>query len=312
MMIQPERLRKGDAVAFLTPATEIRPEYVRGAEEFFRRRGYDARVYPHAYGPRDGSFAANLDGRLTDLEEAILDPDVKLIFCNRGGYGCQQLLAARPAERWIRLVRENPKWILGFSDISALHALWNTAGVMSIHASMAKEFTEHPDGAPVAETMAILVEGAHKAPELIGEPCEYNIHGEAEGELVGGNLAVLDGLAATPFDVLSEDFLRGKILFIEDVGEKIYKVDRMLTRLAMTGALHAVAGIAIGIFTDYTPDRNYRTMEEMIADRLRLLGVRCPVAYRLPIGHIDAQLPVVCGQKYSLLSASGAKLKVKS
>ncbi len=307
----PPPLRRGDKIAIIAPATEVKEFWVRGAADELRRRGYRPVIYPHTLGPRSGTYAAPEDDRLSDLKAAVKDPEVALVFCARGGYGCIHLLS----EEMRRLVRENPKWLLGFSDISALHALWQSAGVESLHCSMAKQLVlfdieshseeistqalpEKPSEEMlprlrdcVRDMFAILEETAEKVVYEAESPCGA-VTGKASGTIVGGNLAVLNGLAATPWDMLDADFLRGKILFLEDIGEKIYQVERMLTRLRMAGVFEAVSGVIFGQFTDYRPDRNFSSMEDMIRTRIRQWGVRCPVALSFPIGHTSWNCPV--------------------
>lgn len=299
LRIMNHELKKGDKIAIITPATVCREEYIDGAADYIRRRGYVPVIMPHAKGPADGTYAAPLADRVADLTAAIEDPEIKAILCSRGGFGCIHLVDK------INLIAidENPKWIIGFSDISILHALWQSRGIMSLHSSMAKQLTLHPD-APETEGIFAVLEGKEdlERPEIFtSADGEVLIPGEAEGILTGGNLAVLNGLANTPLDILAPHYLKGKILFLEDVGEKIYQVDRMLTRLYLAGALHAVEGLIFGEFTEYQPDKNFSSMEEMISTRLKEWDITCPTLLHASIGHIDRNRPVVIGRK-ALLS----------
>lgn len=300
MMTIPPYLRKGDKIAIISPATEIKPEYIDGAEAYLSARGYRPVVMPHARGPRHGTFAASDDDRTADFLSALTDPEIKLIFCSRGGYGCVHLMDHVTTD----MIRRNPKWLLGFSDISVLHALWQKAGVASLHASMAKQLALFPDSDITEQTMRIL-EGTLATPEnpyRIGcGKAEMVIGGKDGGEdairgvLTGGNLAVLNGLASTPLDILSPDHLRGKILVLEDVGEKIYQIERMLTRLHLSGALDAPEALVFGQFTDYQPDRNFPSMNDMIAYRLDRWGVATPSLLDFPAGHTDSNAPIPLG-----------------
>lgn len=291
-MIIPPYLKPGDKIAIISPATEVKPEYIDGAEAYLRRRGYRPVVMPHAKGPRCGTFAASDAERLSDLKAALTDSEVRLIFCSRGGYGCVHLLEHIPVE----MVAANAKWLLGFSDISALHALWQTAGVCSLHASMAKQLTEAPDSDVTEQTMQIL-EGKLATAEHPYQAGSLRFEGEDKDapRLVGGNLAVLNGLAGTPWDVLSAERLKGKVLVLEDVGEKIYQVERMLTRLHLSGALKAPERIVFGQFTDYKADRNFPTMEAMIESRMREWSDREEWSSGESFGHIDENLPLPLG-----------------
>lgn len=306
-------IKPGDKIAIISPATEVKPHWIHGAVAELKRRGYEPVVMPHAFGPRHGTFAASDAERLSDLKEALVNDDIKAILCARGGYGGVHLLS----KEMERIVAENPKWIIGFSDVSVFHALWQKAGVESLHCSMAKKLTlcniagqtdeireaalpdtpvgeEMKDVEYCAETMFSILEGRSDKSGITYEAVspEGVVCGEAEGAIAGGNLAVLNGLASTPWDILSPEFLRGKILFLEDVGEKIYQVERMLTRLHLSGVFESVAGIIFGKFTDYRPDRNFSSMEEMIASRIKEWGVRVPVALSFPIGHVSCNYPV--------------------
>lgn len=303
--------------AIISPATEVKPFYIDGAAAELRRRGHEVTVFPHAKGPRCGTFAAPDADRLADLRRALTDPDIDVILCARGGYGCNHLISKDLEE----CVKNNPKWLIGFSDVSALHALWLRARVSSLHASMAKQLTLYSPSTLPADVLECVKEELPQEEEaaqlsactdamfaiLNGEEIRYdvpptplNIPGMAEGEIVGGNLAVLNGLAATPWDILDADYLDGKILFLEDVGEKIYQIERMLKRLQLSGALSKPAAIIFGQFTDYKPDRNFDSMESMISARLKEWGISCPVAFNFPIGHTHHNLPIPEGARARL------------
>lgn len=313
-------IKKGDKIAILSPATVVKPFWIDGAAIELKRRGYEPVLMPHAKGPACGTFAASDANRLSDLVSAIKDPEIAAILCARGGYGCIHLLSGELQ----RLVAENPKWIIGFSDISALHALWQKAGVASLHCSMAKQLTlydiinmpatireaaaaETPGTAQLAairectDNMFDILEGKDCKIEYTAPTADGAICGEASGKIIGGNLAVLNGLAATPWDILSAEYVSGKILFLEDVGEKIYQVERMLTRLHLAGVFDSAAGIIFGQFTDYRPDLNFPSMEAMISARLKEWDVKIPVALNFPIGHVSDNRPIPEGADARML-----------
>lgn len=297
MMTRPESLRPGDTIAVISPATTVKREYVEGAAARLREMGFVPRVMPHACGPADGTYAASVENRLHDFLEAWRDPEVKCVLCARGGYGAVHLLPRLSAEN----LAASPKWLVGFSDISALHALMQRCGIISLHASMAKHLALFPEDDPAtAALMRILC--SDNTVEYSWEPEGMDNHpGQAEGILRGGNLAVLDGLAATPYDIL--DIKEGEevILFIEDIAEPIYKVERILMRLYLSGALHRARGLVAGQFTEYRPDANFATMEAMISCRLREWGLgSLPVAFNAPTGHIDGNLPLPEGYRARL------------
>ena len=259
-MIFPCPLKDGDRIAIISPP---RPSCRNTST-----------VLPSCSAPKDsipslctppsaaacGSFAVYESDRLADLKSAIHDKTVKGILCARGGYGCAELLPYLSPEE----VRENPKWLIGFSDISALHALWQRAGVASIHEPMAKHMTLLGVSDPCTRALLSILRGDTKM-DYSAAPSGYNIEGCAEGRLIGGNLAVLNGLAATPYDLLSAEATDCAILFLEDIAEPIYKVERVLHLLFMSGTLQKLNGLIIGQFTEYKPDKNFSSMEEMIA-----------------------------------------------
>lgn len=293
-MIYPSNLCPGDGIAIISPATVVKPEYIDGAAAFFEAAGYRPVVMPHAKGPACGSFASDYASRLGDLEEAFCRPDIKAILCARGGYGCSGLLSRIDPN----LVRNNPKWLIGFSDISALHAYLVRHGVASIHGPMAKHITEEGPEDPATRTlMQILTAGPEIEYQL--EPHPYDIAGTAEGILVGGNLAVLNDLVATPYDIF--DVSEPMILFIEDISEAIYAVERTLIRLLMSPQWENVRGLIVGSFTEYRhPDANHEDMYSMIQSLLADRGVRIPVKYGFPTGHTADNLPLVEGTHATL------------
>lgn len=308
-MITPKSLRPGDTIAIVSPASVVNPDYIAGAADFMQAEGFQPMVMSHAAGPAEGSFAASANERAADLCDALRDPSIRAILCARGGYGCNHLLAMISPE----LVADNPKWLIGFSDISALHALWQRAGLVSLHAPMAKHLASLPaDHYCTRSLMRVLTDGLPVEYIIPAHP--FNHAGEAEGMIVGGNLAVINGLAATSFDPLRDANVTRKILFIEDIAEKIYAVERMLMRMALAGQLKHLAGIIVGHFTEYLPDRNHPDMETMISRLFRSLegsGLEptCPVAFGFPAGHTDDNLPIPLGAHASLsVTKDGAVL----
>lgn len=291
-MIIPKCLAPGDKVAILSPASVVKSEYIDGAAAFLTSRGFVPIIMPHAKGPASGSFAADDRSRLADITSAWSDPKIRAILCARGGYGCNHLVDKISP----KCILSDPKWLIGFSDVSALHALCQHAGIVSLHAPMAKHLTELPADHYCTEAMMrILTEGLPVQYLMPAHP--LSVQGEAVGTLVGGNLAVISGLAATPYDPLN---LPGKkVLFIEDIGEEIYEVERMLIRLRLSGALNNVTGIVVGSFTSYGKDRNHPDMETMIA---RLFGESpgIPIAFGFKAGHTDDNLPLPLGTQAHL------------
>ncbi len=301
----PAKLQPGDGIAIVSPATIVKEEYVAGAARFLADAGYRPIVMPHANGPAKGSYAASAPDRVADLSAAFRDPEIRAILCARGGYGSVELLPSLPAAD----IRRDPKWVIGFSDISALHAYMLSLGIGSLHAPMAKHLTvEEPDHYATTAMMRILSEGPES--EFYAPPHLLDIPGSGEGVLVGGNLAVLNGLAATPYDIFNfgKEEETPLIIFIEDISEAIYAVERMLRRLALSGTFRRVRGLIVGAFTDYRhPDRNFPDMETMISALLDEYGLKgqFPVCFGFPVGHTSDNVPLVEGASARLQVSPG-------
>ncbi|HRF68687.1 MAG TPA: LD-carboxypeptidase [Muribaculum sp.] len=280
-VIYPAPLRDGDVIAVISPASIIEPDYVTGTVEVLRRHGWTPEVSRHALG-RHGSYSGSVDERLADLNDAICDPAVRAILCSRGGYGTVHLLDRFPKKAFM----SDPKWIIGFSDISALHAMASSMNVASIHSPMCKHLAADGGNDYCSQSLFSILRG--ERPEYTTATHPYNKTGETEGIVVGGNLAVLDALISTPYDI----FVRsGSILFIEDIAEPIYKVERMLYRLKLSGIFDRINGLLVGRFTEYNADRNYKDMYDMIREMTSPLNI--PVAFDFPVGHVDFNLPLI-------------------
>lgn len=276
----PAPLRSGDKIAIVSPAGPIDSALVDSAVITLRSIGFNPVVYPNALG-RNGHFSGTHSERLADLSAALTDPSVRAILCSRGGYGAALILDSLS----LLPLEKDPKWIIGFSDISALHSLMSSRGIASIHASMAKQLALGADDAD-NQTLIGILKGNLPSYSFPSHP--YNHLGTAEGRLQGGNLAVIQALIGTPYNIIQP----GTILFIEDVSEPIYKIERILYQLRMSGVIENLKGLIIGQFTDYKSDDNFETMEDMIAAALADYP-DLPVAFNLPIGHVDHNVPIV-------------------
>lgn len=282
-MIIPPSLQQGDTIAIVSPSSKVLSRYIDEAAQVLASWGYKVVKGAHSYGAY-GNFAATPQERLSDLREALLNPDVKAIMCSRGGYGAVHLLDGITAQD----IRDNVKWLMGFSDISAFHAAWVRAGVASLHAPMCKHLAEEGGDQVSSQYLREILAGQY--PVYRVEPHRFNRCGSVRARIVGGNMAVLCGLLRTPYDIFQED----TILFIEDVGERTYKVERMLYNLELAGVLPRLAGLVVGQFTDYNEDPGMcATMQEMIASRVALYGY--PVAFNFPIGHVVLNHPIIEG-----------------
>lgn len=282
----PAPLRDGDRIAIVSPSGPVDSALVYAAADTLRGQGYRVDIFPSALG-KCGQYAASNSARLADLSAALTDSTVRAILCSRGGYGAVHLLdslSALPLER-------DPKWLIGFSDISALHALLASRGIASIHGNMCKHIALGPDDEDNATFLAML-RGYRPAYEFA--PDSLNRCGQASGRLLGGNLAVIAELINTPYDVIQP----GTILFIEDVEEPIYKIERIMYQLRLSGVLPRLGGLIVGQFTGYRPNDSYETMERMIADMTA--PYTYPVAFNVPIGHVDHNVPVIQSAEVTL------------
>ena len=288
-MIIPKSLQPGDTIAIVSPSSKILPEYIEGAVHRLQSWGYRVAVGAHAYDVH-GNFAGTPEDRLADLRQALLDPEVKAIKCARGGYGAVHLLEGISPQE----IRDNAKWMMGFSDISALHAAWVNAGVASLHAPMCKHLTIESEQQASTQYLRAILSGV--MPQYHAEAHPFDRCGEARARVVGGNMAVLCGLIGTPYNLFQED----TILFIEDVGERTYKIERMLYNLELAGVLPRLAGLIVGRFTEFKEDPGMcATMYEMIAARVARYNY--PVAFGFPVGHVADNHPIIEGAEATLL-----------
>ncbi len=280
-MIYPRPLKPGDAVAILSPASAIKNELVDSACKTLESWGFRPVVCPHCKGSW-GSYSGTIEERMADIREALADESVRAILCSRGGYGVVHLLEHFEPGMWQR----DPKWVMGFSDISAFHAALARDGVASIHSPMCKHLTNHPDDESSRSLRAILT---GTMPDYRVEPDHRNRQGVAEGQIYGGNIAVLSGLLSTDFNLLRKDH----ILFIEDIDEAIYSIERMLYHLRLGGVLASTRALIVGQFTEYKPSKDFDNMYDMV-QRI-VADYDFPVAYNFPVGHVDHNLPIVEG-----------------
>jgi len=300
-MFLPPLLKPGDKIAIVSPSGAVLPERVDGAVRAFEKWGFVPVLGEHCkqecktYGVI--SHSAPWQDRLSDLNQALHDPEVRAILCSRGGYGAVHLLEYLDLD----YIASHPKWIVGFSDISALHAAWHRAGVMSIHSPMAKHLTLHDIDDEINQiNYNIMTRGEFPSYRVLPHP--HNRCGTATATITGGNLAVLMSLLATPFNMIKP----GNIIFIEDVAEQVYQVQRLLYHLRLAGILPNLAGLIVGQFTKHRGEET-TAMVDMIADMVAPYGY--PVAFNFPIGHIPRNVPIVQGAKATLkVDEEGASL----
>lgn len=283
----PQPLKKGDTIAICSPAGPISQEKVTGAAKVLRDYGWKVKIMPHTLG-KYGNYSGKDSERYDDLAAAFADPEVRAIVCSRGGYGVVHLLDSLDSLD----LAADPKWVVGFSDISALHALMISHGIASIHGSMTDAIRRGPKDPDNARLFDLLQ--GHRQPLTFDTDPEHDRPGIASGTLYGGNLAVLADLLDTRFDLLRRD----SILFIEDIAEPIYKIERIMYQLRISGILPSLRGLMVGQFTDYKADASYKNMYDMIYDMVSPYNY--PVAFDVPIGHVTHNVPVIEGARVTL------------
>ncbi|WP_250029496.1 S66 peptidase family protein [Paractinoplanes maris] len=287
-MIRARRLVEGDLVALVSPSGASEPGRVAATVSALEGWGLRVRLGDHA-GGRHAFFAGTDDERLADLDDAFRDPAVRGVFCMRGGYGMQRIVDRVD----FAAVRADPKVVMGFSDVTALHAaLWREAGLVTVHGPTAGQFERGPESLTVrAARRAVTLSDPVTVTAVTAEPTyAVRVEGVASGTLLGGNLAMLASTIGTPH---APD-LTGAILLLEDVEEEPYRVDRMLVHLRRAGWLAGVRGIALGQFTNCVgTNPDYPPIADVLREQLAALGV--PVLGGLPIGHGAEQVSVGLG-----------------
>lgn len=287
-LIFPPSLQPGDRVVILSPSSKIDKEFVKRAARRMKSWGLDVKTASHVYGSH-ASYAGSLSQRLGDLQKAMDDDEVKLVFCSRGGYGAVHLIDKLDFTRF----RLHPKWLVGFSDITALHCMLQREGFCSLHAPMARHLAVEAEDDPCTLALKDMLFGGR--PAYTCPTHKFNRRGEAEGMLRGGNLSVYYGLRGTPFDIPPQ----GTILFIEDVGERPHAVERMLCNLKLGGVLDRLSGLVIGQFTEYEERKQLgKELYGVIADLLK--DYDYPVCFDFPVGHVPYNLPLIEGAAVKL------------
>jgi muramoyltetrapeptide carboxypeptidase len=288
-MVRPSFLENRSVVRIISPAGVIDSELVDGAENCLKSWGLIVRRGKHTT-DRKGRFAGDVGERLADLQEAFDDPDCSAIFCSRGGYGSIQLLDQIDMSGF----RNRPKWVIGYSDITMLHALLQREGFESIHGGMVtalKNALLQPS-ASIQYLREILF---GKIPGYFSEPQPLNHLGIAQGTLIGGNLSILYSLRGTPFDYIPAN----SILFIEDIGEKPYVVDRIMYNLKLGGILQRISGLIVGQFSDYQEDPLFgKTIYEIVSSAVSKYSY--PVCFDFPVGHVEKNWPLISGSEVRL------------
>jgi muramoyltetrapeptide carboxypeptidase len=284
-------LRAGDLVGVIAPAGPVQPEALPAVQALYARHGLRVLLYPSCHASA-GYLAGSDEVRLQDLHAALADDGVAAIHCLRGGYGCMRFLDRVDTQ----LLRNKPKLLIGYSDITALHALWAKQGLPSLHAPMPasdliKPGREADEAALLDALLQGLPAGRVLAPTLAPDAPRWP--GQAEGPLIGGNLSLVCSLLGTPWAWQAE----GAILFLEDVNEELYRVDRYLTQLRLAGVLAAAAGFVLGRFTEAASPM------QLLHDTLVPLAK--PLLGGWPSGHGTPNRPLPMGLRVRLDAGAG-------
>lgn len=303
----PRRLQRGMTVGLVTPASNVwENEDIRFAIDVVKSLGFQVKEGRHLY-QRTQYLAGPDAARAQDINAMFADRDVDAVFCLRGGYGTPRILPMLDYDT----IRKNPKILLGYSDITALlNAIMQRSGMVTFHGPIAAQnFSDYT----LEEYQKVLVQG--QSPVTIGAPPPFEARpgrveqknritrfrgDRARGRLIGGNLTLVCSLLGTPFE---PDF-RDKILFLEDVGEAPYRIDRMLTQLWLAGKLNQVAGVVFGKFTKAKTDGNSFSVEHVLEERCA--GLEIPVVRGLMIGHVEDQTIVPVGAMAELDGDTGS------
>lgn len=295
-MIIPPNLKKNDLIAILSPSGRIDSVLIDNAKKRLVQKGYRVKVYENAKGSFFQYAARDIE-RFEDLQKALDNPDIACILCARGGYGAIRIVD----ELNFEAIKKYPKWLVGFSDITVFHSALQNKGIASIHGPMAKSLNNNDI---IAEKYLFEV--------LEGKSLRYNFNnhplnreGEVKASLTGGNLSVLAGLLGTPY----MPDIKNKILFIEDLNEYLYRLDRIMWSFKLSGILEQISGLLVGGFTDMLDnDKPFgKNAYEIIAEHVSEYNY--PVAFDFSAGHITSNQSLVIGIDTELIVSETVSLK---
>ncbi len=304
--IFPASLKKGDKIAVISPAGSVEESQLQNGLNLIRTTGYEPVLGKNLYTKfsKGYNYAGTEKERISDMNWALNDPEISAIWASRGGYGCQHLMGHLKLSDF----RKNPKWYIGYSDNTVIQSYLLKNNFASIHAQTIKTsgFGVTPEGYDL--TFDIL---KGKFPKYSIQNNSFNKSGTADGELVGGNLALIYALLGTKY---SFDF-KDKILFIEDIGEKFYALDRMIMSLELAGVFRKIKGLIVGGMTLMEDEKENMNYEEsfdefsyqLIAERISKYDF--PVIFGFPNGHIYDNRPIIIGAEISM--KVGEKVEVK-
>ncbi len=291
MIKTPAYLQNGDIIGMVCPAGFMTKEKAESCIRTLEKWGFRVKTGKTVGSDSVTYFSGTDEERLNDLQQMLDDDEVKAVLCGRGGYGTSRIIDQVNFKKF----KKHPKWIIGFSDITVLHShLYSNYYISSLHAPMAGAFNDGGDKNEFVLSLKNALEG--KKAKYSCPVHEFNRRGVASGELVGGNLALLAHLVGTGSDIKT----KGRILFMEDVSEYLYNIDRMLRQLKRNGKLSKLAGLIVGGFTELKDtDRPFgKTVYEIIKDIIEEYDY--PVCFDFPFSHTDRNYAVKIGASYKL------------
>lgn len=289
--IIPPYLEKGDTIGIVAPAGFMPIEKMQACIDTLDSWGYTVQLGTTTHSSSQNYFSGTDDERLTDLQEMLDDRNVKAILCARGGYGTSRIIDRINFKKF----RKHPKWIIGFSDITVLHAhIFCNYKTASMHAPMAAAFNDGEITNPYIISLKEALEGKPSYYECVAHA--FNKAGEAKGQLIGGNLSLLVHLIGTKSDLKTKN----KILFLEDVGEYLYNVDRLVLQLKRSGKLEKLAGLIIGGFTDSKDtERPFgKAVYDIIYEQVNEYDY--PICFGFPVSHERENYALKFGMRYQL------------
>jgi muramoyltetrapeptide carboxypeptidase len=293
---KPKALQPGDLVMIIAPAKAIESSHVYYAKELFESKGYKVQVSEHCLGNHH-YFSGTDAQRTSDLQKAIDNPEVKAIICARGGYGCVRIV---DRVQWAGIIRE-PKWMVGFSDVTVFHQRMQRYGIESLHATMPLNYQENS-----SESLDSLFKVLQGEPYSVSSPTNQNNKpGLATGKLIGGNLSILFSLLSTD----DRPYYSDCILYIEDLSEQLYHIDRIFHTLRKSGILEIISGLVVGGMTDMkdTAIPFGKNLEEIILEHLEYRKI--PICFNFPAGHIPDNQALILGRQCNLhVNSEGARL----
>jgi muramoyltetrapeptide carboxypeptidase len=288
-MIFPQAIKKGGTIGIVAPAGRMDKDIIEQAVKRIEDMGYQVKVGSHVH-DHYYNFSASDEKRKADLQFMLDDEQVKAVLCTRGGYGVIRIIDDIDFSKF----KKNPKWVIGFSDITVLHAAIQKLNIASIHGPMCKSFLNFTDTGVDIDVLFSFLEG--ESPQYVINPFFANRLGEGTGELVGGNLSLLHALRGTKYDFDPT----GKILFIEDLSEYLYHLDRVMYNLKLGGVLEKLAGLVVGQFTEMKDNEVPfgETIEQIIYKNVAEYNY--PVAFNFPSGHVETNFPLIMGDLMTL------------